>query len=93
MTITHSNLSAHELIGLKATVSASSDSTKLGVTGIVRDETRNTLTIQIRDRFFCIPKTGSSIAFETPDGRSTTIEGASLVNRPEDRVKRGISRW
>lgn len=93
MTVTHSNISAHELIGLKATVSASSDPTKLGITGIVRDETRNTLTLQMRDRLLCIPKTGSSIAFELPDGRSTVIEGARLVCRPEDRVKRGISRW
>ena len=93
MTLTPSNIIAHELIGLRVTVSSSTDPTKIGMTGIIRDETRNTLTVQIRDRLLCIPKTGSSLTFELPDSQSVTVEGSGLGFRPEDRIKRRIRQW
>ncbi len=93
MTITDSNIVAHELIGLRVSVSASSDPTKIGLTGIVRNETRNTLTVQVRERFLCIPKTSSSLSFELPNGKTITIEGSNLHFRPEDRVKRSLAHW
>ena len=92
MGITESNLTAHELIGLRVTVSESSDVTKICLTGIVRNETRNTITVQNGKRFLCIPKNGSSFAFELPNGKMT-VQGLSIQFRPEDRVKRGLAHW
>ena len=93
MTITDSNLIAHELIGLRTTISNSSDPTKIGMTGVVRNETKNTLTIQVRKRFLCIPKNGSFLTFDLPDSKPTSIDGSRLRFRPEDRVKRSASHW
>ncbi len=93
MTITDYNLAAHELIGLTVTVSRSSDPTKKGLTGNVRNETRNTITVEIQDRLLCIPKIGSSLLFHLPTGKSVAVEGSRLRLRPEDRVKRGLTHW
>ena len=91
--ISDGNLPAHELIGLTLTVSKSTDPTKNGLTGIVRNETRNTITLEVRGRLLCIPKTGSSLMFHLANGKSVPVEGSRLQLRPEDRVKRGLTHW
>ena len=93
MTINGSNIHAHEFIGLMATVSGSPDPTKIGIAGMVRDETKNMLTIQVRDRFLRIPKDGSKFTFDLPAGNSVVVEGSSIQFRPEDRIKRRPAKW
>ncbi len=93
MTINGSNLHAHEFIGLMVTVSGSLDPTKIGVAGLVRDETKNMLTIQVRDRFLRIPKDGSKFTFDLPAGDRVVVEGSSIQFRPEDRIKRRPAKW
>ena len=93
MTINSSNLHAHEFVGLMVTVSGSLDPTKIGVAGLVRDETKNMLTIQVRDRFLRIPKDGSKFTFYLPAGDRVAVEGSSIQFRPEDRIKRRPAKW
>lgn len=82
-----------ELIGLKITVKLSLDPTLVGIVGIVRDETMNTLRIETDGKFKTIPKMGTSILIESPSGDRMLIDGSLLTSRPEDRIKRGVRRW
>ena len=93
MTINSSNLPAHEFVGLKVTVSGSPDPTKIGVNGIVRDETKNMLTIQVQDRFLLVPKNGSKFTFYLPAGDRVVLDGSNIQFRPEDRIKRRPTKW
>jgi len=93
MTINGLNLLAHEFISLKVTVSGSPDPTKIGIAGMVRDETKNMLTIQVRDRFLRIPKDGSKFTFDLPAGDRIVVEGSNIQLRPEDRIKRRPAKW
>ena len=82
------NASAHELIGTEIEVKSSSDATLTGLVGIVRDETKNTLKVEIGGREKVIPK--PKTVFELEDGQ--LVDGAKLALRPEDRVKRRLRR-
>ena len=93
MTITSSNLSAHEFVGLKLSITSSPDPTTIGISGIVRDETRNMVTIQVRDRFLRIPKDGSKLTFSLPSGDNVVLDGSNIRFRPEDRIKRRPAKW
>jgi ribonuclease P protein subunit POP4 len=93
MTITDTNLTAHELIGLRVSISTSTDPTKRGLIGTVRNETRNTITIETQNRLLSIAKAGSSFTFQVPTGNMVTIEGSRILLRPEDRIKRGLTHW
>lgn len=93
MVINRDNLAAHELIGLKMTVAHSPDPSLRGLAGLVRDETRNTLQVELNGRLVRVSKNDSSLVFELPDGESATVEGWRLKFRPEDRVKKGLAKW
>jgi len=86
--ITKQNLMRHELIGLKARVENSSDPTLLGICGTIIDETRDMLVIEQAEGTKIIPKGSSKFMFTLPGGEEVEIEGAKLVRRPEERVKR-----
>lgn len=87
------NLPAHELVGLRVTVTSSTDPFLRGLSGTVYNETRNTLIIEARGRVLTVPKQGASFLFELPSGRNATIDGNALRFRPEDRVKKAMPRW
>ncbi len=89
MTVHQMNLKSHELIGLKVLVE-SSDPGLNGVMGIVRDETRNTITVETVDRILTIPKKASVFIVEVSNGERVRLTGAQALFRPEDRVKRGF---
>ena len=93
MTANGENMGAHELIGLKILVNSSSDPTLAGVVGIVRDETKNTLSIETDGKFRTVPKSGTSFLVESPSGEKSFLDGSRLTFRPEDRIKRGVGRW
>jgi ribonuclease P protein subunit POP4 len=90
MTINRSNVTRHELIGLRVRISSSSDPSQNGAGGRVVDETRNTLVLIREDgkKAIRVPKDGSRFQFTLPDGRVSELEGSSIAFRPEDRVKR-----
>jgi RNase P/RNase MRP subunit p29 len=93
MAITPQNILAHEWIGLKVAIGESTDPRIRGLSGLVRDETRNIFTIQTRDRIFRIAKLDTMFKVTLPTGESLTIDGRELRYRPEDRVKKGLTRW
>jgi len=80
------NLRKHELIGLPVVVSAATDPTLVGLRGVVRDETRNTLLVETPRGEKTVPKHGTTFTFEVPGG--ARVEGDDLLFRPEDRIKR-----
>jgi ribonuclease P protein subunit POP4 len=93
MPITPQNILAHEWIGLQVTVKASPDPGLASLTGIVRDETRNTLLIEARNHLVTIPKLNTQFIVTLPTGEAILVEGPHLKHRPEDRVKKGLSKW
>jgi ribonuclease P protein subunit POP4 len=93
MPITPQNVLAHEWIGLHVTVQACSAPGLKGLLGIVRDETRNTLLIEARNRLVRVPKDNALFVATLPTGEIIPVQGPALKYRPEDRVKRGLAKW
>ena len=91
--ITARNLLAHEWIGLNVTVKESPDPRVEDIAGPVRNETRNTLVIESKGRSVTISKQHNLFAVILPNGQEVTVDGNLLMGRPEDRVKRGLSKW
>ncbi len=85
--ITPRNIVKHELIGLKCSVVESSDPTLTGLTGIVVDETRNMLHIEVEGKVKKVPKEHCVFLFYIEDNE-VTVEGKRILARPEDRIKR-----
>jgi RNase P/RNase MRP subunit p29 len=93
MAITPHNILAHEWIGLKITVGESTDPRIRGLSGLVRDETRNIFKIQTGDGTLKITKLDTIFKVTLPTGESLTVDGRALRYRPEDRIKKGLSKW
>jgi ribonuclease P protein subunit POP4 len=55
--------------------------------GIVVDETKNTLTVEIDGKEKMIPKPGNEFQF-TFQGKKIAIKGDDIRHRPEDRIKK-----
>ena len=91
--ITPRNILRHELIGLEVEVVDDSNPYNIGVSGRVVDETRNTLLIDDGVEERRIAKEYATFRFRLPDGTLVEVEGAKLVGRPEDRVRRRLRRW
>ena len=72
-------------IGRSMTITSSTDPTLTGRTGIVVDETRNTVALLEGDQQLVLNK--ASITF-TVGGSDAVIEGAMVGQRPEDRIHR-----
>ena len=72
-------------IGQRLTVVGSTDPTLIGRSGNVIDETQKTVTIVENGQECLLGK--SSIEFTLNDG-TTVLSGASLRQRPEDRMSR-----
>ena len=92
---TAGNLLQHELIGSEVEVVNCPYPEKCGKEGIILDESRNMLIIEMQENEVAIPKEGSTFAFDLPADESKPedivrieIDGKKLVARPEDRVKK-----
>lgn len=79
------NLRKHELIGLRVEVLNASDPSQARIRGLVVDETRNTLVVEIEGAEKRIPKQGSRFRFDIQGG--VEVDGDEIRFRPEDRVK------
>lgn len=93
MPITPLNILAHEWIGLQVIVKVSPDPGLSGLMGIVRDETRNTIVIESRNRLVSVPKANTRLVANLPTGETVEVSGPLLRHRPEDRVKKGLAKW
>lgn len=76
-----------EFIGLNVEVIGSAHPGYRDISGIVVDETRNTLTIEVNGREKMIPKPGNDFQF-TFQGKKIAIKGDEIRHRPEDRIKK-----
>jgi ribonuclease P protein subunit POP4 len=78
----------HELIGLDVRVDNSSDPTQIGVSGKIIDETYNMLIVKQNDKIKMVPKSISVFTLILPDGEEVEVDGARLIGKPEERVRR-----
>lgn len=72
-------------IGRTLTVTSSTDPTLLGRSGLVLDESKNTLTLLEGEQTVVLSK--SSIQFNI-DNTTVVVNGAKVNQRPEDRIHR-----
>src|SRR2546427_12628815 len=93
MPITPQNILAHEWIGLHVKVQACPDPRLKGLLGIGRDETRNTLLIEARNRLVREPKYNALLVATLPTGEIIPVQGPALKSRPKDGVKKRLARW
>ncbi len=87
-----SNLIRHELIGLGCEVVKASNVSLVGLKGKVIDETMKTLVIKTSSSRKTVQKKGTTFSFSV-GGETSVIEGADIVSRPEDRIKKRIRKW
>ncbi len=78
----------HEFIGLETKVIKSSNPHVVGITGIVVDETRNTLTILQNGERKVVIKDTAVFDFVMLDGTVVELDGKVIMGRPEDRIKK-----
>jgi len=88
MPITKRNVLKHELIGLEARVVNSSDQNLIGTYGTIIDETKDMLVINHAGKPRIVQKATSIFRISLPSGEEVDVDGAKLVARPEDRVKK-----
>ena len=86
--ITAQNLKLHELIGLHAKVAESLSTPHKGLSGLVIDETKNTLVLRTGCVEKVVPKKGRIFLFTLPSGEKARLAGDSIVFRPYDRPKK-----
>jgi ribonuclease P protein subunit POP4 len=91
--ITARTLLRHELIGLNAKVLRSKNAANVGIEGKITDETLNTLTIQTNSREKKIFKADVVLLIELPDRKKVQVDGALLVGRPWERIKKKFPRY
>jgi len=82
----------HEFIGLNAKVVRSTHPNYVGIAGKVIDETRNTLLILHKNERKAVVKEVAVFHFTMPDGTVLEIDGKAIIGRPENRVKKRITR-
>jgi len=86
-TPTPRNILRHELIGLEAKVIKDSNPSNVSIRGVIVNETRNTLSIKTSGSEKVIAKQRAIFIFNL-GGTLVEVRGATLVGRPEDRVKK-----
>lgn len=77
-----------EYIGLKTKVVNSPSKERIGISGLVVDETKNTFFVEKADKQVVkIPKKNSVFLF-TKEGKTFEIQGSKILYRPEERIKK-----
>jgi ribonuclease P protein subunit POP4 len=77
-----------EYIGLRVTVVKSPSRERIGISGVVVDETKNTFLIEKDNgKSVTIPKESSRFRFEK-GGEGFEVEGSDIAYRPEERPKK-----
>ncbi len=85
--ITIDNVLLHEIIGLSARVSGSTDLNKIGIRGKIVDETKNTIVIETRKGEKVVPKKEAVIEVLIGEEKAV-LDGSKIVFRPEERTKK-----
>jgi ribonuclease P protein subunit POP4 len=89
--ITPQNILRHEFIGLKVFVEQSPNKYEEGISGIIIDETRNTLRIKTGNGIKCLEKQRKLLRVTLPDSVQVIIDGNALSVSPTRRVSMRVS--
>jgi len=79
----------HELLGLKAKIIDSTDKTLIGRSGIVINETKNTLQLRDKDKAFIVEK--KNCVFEFLLGKERIMAYRKLIKSEDIGLEGGIS--
>jgi ribonuclease P protein subunit POP4 len=85
--ITVENIASHELVGLHAQVTGSSNKCLIGLQGVVADETKSMLCLRDGRRRIMVPKAHSTWRF-TVRGCRIVLDGSMIQKRPHERLGR-----
>lgn len=86
------NILRHELLGLN--VVARGVKQKVEHSGEVVGETMKTIKILRKNgKIVMLPKEAYIFEFTLPNNEKVQVEGAPLIGRPEDRLKKKVRRW
>ena len=85
-----SNVTRHELIGLKCEARPKTGNVKID--GRVIDETRNTFVMLTEKGRRTLIKDKYNFVFRLPE-KYVRVSGAALIGRPKDRIKKKIDKW
>jgi len=77
-----------ELIGLKAKILRSPDYGLVGKVGVIVDETKNVIVLDVKGREVVIPKKGLKLLVNVNTSKEREILGEMIQWRPEDRIKK-----
>jgi ribonuclease P protein subunit POP4 len=80
-------LARDELIGLNVKIKDCKDPSLIEQSGIIIFETKNTFTIEIKNKKKIIVKKTATFEF-VYNGNKITVDGAKIAYRPEDRIKK-----
>ena len=86
------NILRHELIGLQCEVISSKNASQAGIKGKIIDETLKTIVIGEGGKKKTVEKKGAVFRVRI-DEKTVDIDGNYIASRPEDRIKKKISRW
>jgi ribonuclease P protein subunit POP4 len=84
--ITQQNIINHELVGLYAQISQSTNNAIVGLSGKVVDETKSMIIIETKRGTKMVEKKHNKWNFTLND-QDFTVDGAAISKRPEDRIK------
>lgn len=91
-TLNAKNILRHELLGLN--VVARGIKQKIEHSGEVVEETMKTIKLlKENGRIISLVKDAYIFEFILPNNERIRIEGAALIGRPEDRLKKKVRRW
>ncbi|HEX4921096.1 MAG TPA: ribonuclease P protein subunit [Candidatus Bathyarchaeia archaeon] len=93
MPLTPQNILAHEWIGLSITIKTAADAKLNGLSGIVRDETKNTFQMETNGKLVRLIKNKTTFLATLPNAETILVQGGLLRHRSEDRVKKGLAKW
>lgn len=82
------NITKHELIGLKTTISKSNDPHILNLNGMIINERQKTLVIRTKKKAITTTKKDNTYKVTLQNGTRVEIDGKLLHGRPEDRIKK-----
>jgi len=80
-------LAREELIGLKVKIKECKDTSWIGKSGLIVDETKNTFLIEVDNQKKTIAKKIATFEFDY-EGKKVILDGSKITYRPEDRIKK-----
>ncbi len=92
MRVTPENVTRHEITGLPIHIVESTDPSFVCRKGIILGESKEMIHFRTQDREVNAPKSNCVFDVTLPDNTVVRIDGEVLRGRPEDRMKKRLSR-